>query len=68
MYGVGATFGEVDWAEVPTPGRVEDDDALRARVMYVAGDGAMLTRAIQVATGLGLDELAERYGLRRRRA
>lgn len=65
MYGIG--FGEVDWADKPTPGRVEDDDSLRARVMYVAADGQMLTRAIQVATGLGLDELAERYGLRRRR-
>lgn len=63
----GLSFGDVDWEERPTPGRIEDDDSLRARVMYVAADGQMLTRMIQVATGLGLDELAERYGLRRRR-
>ncbi len=61
-------FGAVDWDDVKTQGLVEGDDELRARLLYVAADGAALTRAIQVATGLGLDELAWRFGLKRRRS
>lgn len=55
------------WDDAPTPAIMEDDEQLRARVLYVAGDGPAQVRAIQVATGLGLDEIADRYSLRRRR-
>jgi len=64
----GMSFGDVDWAEVPTPGRVESDDELRLRLLYVAGDGPQLRRVIELATGLRLDELAWCYGLSRRRS
>lgn len=58
---------DVDWEDVPTPGRVEDDEALRARLLYVAGDGAAEVQRIRVASGLALEEIADRFGLKRRR-
>ncbi len=40
----------------------ETDDELRARIVYVAGDN----QETRYATGIKLDDIAWRYGLRRR--
>lgn len=54
---------------------MEDDEQLRARLRYVAVDvavlrllpnGDMLMREIALATGHQIDEVADRFGLRRR--
>lgn len=44
----------------------ESDEELRARVLYVAGDGEMLTARIQRAGGKYLDEIAAALGMKRR--
>ena len=46
--------------------KLESDDELRARIMYVGGDGEMRKHEIRNATGLKLDEIAWRLSLRRR--
>lgn len=45
---------------------MESDDSLRARVLYVGGDGERTTYAIKAAFGQALDEWAWRFGLKRR--
>lgn len=45
----------------------ESDSDLRARLLYVAGDGEWLTRVISAASGERLDDLASCYNLKRRR-
>ena len=45
---------------------IESDDHLRARLLYVAGDGEWLTRVISGATGSQLDDIAACYNLKRR--
>lgn len=44
----------------------EPDADLRARILYVGGDGPQTTRAIEIAEGEKLDEWAWRFGLKRR--
>jgi hypothetical protein len=46
---------------------LESDDELRKRLAYVAADGQRQTHEILTATGQLLDDIAWRYGLRRRR-
>lgn len=45
---------------------VETDDQLRARLLYVAGDGRAQTERIHQAQGHELDDLAAQYNLQRR--
>ena len=45
---------------------MESDEALRDRLLYVAGDGDLLTRIIASASGAKLDEIAGCYNLKRR--
>ena len=45
---------------------MESDQQLRERLKYVAGDRDLLTE-IERANGMQLDDIAERYNLRRRR-
>lgn len=54
--------------ESEPPVTPETDDELRKRVLYVAGDGEVMTLRIQRAHASRLDELAEALGLKRRRA
>lgn len=44
----------------------ETDEQLRARLLYLAGDGELLTRIITAAHGARLDDIASCYNLRRR--
>lgn len=47
--------------------RLEDDEALRQRLLYVTATiNQRGDRRVETATGVVLDELAEQYGLRRR--
>lgn len=50
-----------------TPPALESDDELRARVLYVAGDGDGLTMRIRSASGQRLEDIAAALGLKRRR-
>lgn len=44
----------------------ESDESLRERLLYVAGDGERLAHEIVHSEGRLLDELAWRFGLKRR--
>lgn len=46
--------------------RSETDQELRQRLLYVAGDGQRDRTEIEGAHGDALDEIAERFNLRRR--
>ena len=54
----------IDLFDDPPPR--ESDDSLRARLLYVAGDGERAAHRILTASGVELDALAESYCLRRR--
>ncbi len=63
----------MDWGETTPPMGwpvcwIEDDMALRQRLLYVAGESAAVCHRISIASGLALDTLAEEVGLRRRRS
>jgi hypothetical protein len=45
----------------------ETDDSLRARILYVAGDGELLTAHIRHADAKRLEEIAAALRLERRR-
>lgn len=45
----------------------ETDQELRNRLLYVAGDGQRDRMEIESAAGTLLDEIAERFNLKRRR-
>ena len=44
----------------------ESDDSLRKRIVYVAGDSAAFVQEVMRVQGKDLDDIAERYQLRRR--
>ena len=46
----------------------ESDASLRERILYVAGDSAAFSQEVMRAQGKDLDDIAERYQLRRRTA
>lgn len=47
--------------------RMESDDELRKRLVYVAGDSDAQVHRISRASGSELDQMAEECGLKRRR-
>ncbi len=54
-----------DWDDLKTPAvrtDLETDEELRARLFYVTGE-----RALGMASGTQLDEIAYRYNLKRRK-
>ena len=48
--------------------RLETDQELRDRLLYVAGDGQRDCMEIERAAGAALDEIAVRFNLKRRRS
>jgi hypothetical protein len=49
----------------PLGRRLETDEELRERILYVAGESGSFVQRVRMAQGAALDSIAESYGLKR---
>ena len=65
-YGGGPGFNWSILDDPPAP-KLESDEDLRSRLLYVAGDSEAVIQRIMRAKGEDLDLLADEYSLKRRK-